>query len=53
VGLTGDGGLEVRLGFANRQARRRIPHRLEILEVTVRMAGLTSAVERNTADTSL
>src|SRR6202162_6067495 len=40
VGLAGDGGLEIQLGLADRKARSRITHRLEILEMPMGMAGL-------------
>ena len=40
VRLAGDRRLEIRLGLADRQSRGRITHRLEILEVAVRMARL-------------
>ena len=40
VRLAGDGRLEVLLGVADGQARRRVADLLEVVEVTVRVAGL-------------
>ncbi len=39
VGLAGDGRLEVQLGFTDGQARGRITHRLQVLQVTMGVAG--------------
>src|SRR5689334_15002968 len=41
VRFAGDGCLEVHLGLADRQSRRRVAHRFEVLEMSVRVTRLT------------
>src|SRR5258707_9012640 len=53
VGLARDRGLEVVAGRTDLLAGRGVAHFLEIFEIAVRVPGLASAVERNTAATSL
>ena len=53
AGFTCNGSLQVVQGIANRQASCRITGFFQVLEMTVGMPASPSAVERNTAATSL